>query len=141
LEIMMNVSRVIIADRHQTMLEGLRDLLTTVFDAVVMVADDKSLLDAVERLSADLVIVDISLPAAGSMRVVRRIKTRSPGTKCIVLSIHDEPVVVRTVRNAGADGLVLKRSAATELLPAVEAVMHGDTYISPAFTQRTGSKG
>ena len=122
--------RVLIADSHLEMLEGIRGLLETMFEAVVMVADQSSLLEAAERLQPDLVVVDLSLAASRGVNVVRRVKDHVPGVKVHVLSVHDEPAAVREVMAAGAAGYVLKRTAATDLIPAVEAALEGRTYIS-----------
>jgi len=124
-------NRVILADTHHTMLEGIRGLLETMFEAVVMVADDTSLFDAAARLEADIIVVDLSLPVSRDVNIVRRLKDRFPKLKLIVLSIHDEPIALKEVAAAGAEGFVLKRSAATDLIPAVRAVLRGRRYVSP----------
>lgn len=132
----MKQGRVLLADRHQGMLEGIRGLLETMFETVVMVADEPSLLETVEKLKPDLVIVDLSIPVSEEINVARRLKTRHSDLKVIVLSVHDEPTVVKEVLAAGALGFVLKCSAATDLIPAVQEVRQGRTYISPAATRR-----
>jgi DNA-binding NarL/FixJ family response regulator len=123
--------RVILADTHHTMLEGIRGLLETMFDAVVMVADDTSLFDTAARLEADLIVADLSLPVSRDVNIVRRLKERFPECKLIVLSVHDESIAVEEVMEAGAEGFVLKRTAATDLIPAVRAVLRGRKYVSP----------
>ena len=125
--------RVILADTHHTMLEGIRGLLETMFDAVVMVADDTSLFDTAARLEADLIVVDLSLPVSRDVNIVARLKGRFPKLKLIVLSVHDESIAVEEVMKAGAEGFVLKRSAATDLIPAVRAVLRGRKYVSPGL--------
>jgi DNA-binding NarL/FixJ family response regulator len=124
----------ILADSHQTMLAGLRNLLASMFEVVVMVADEASLYEAVEKLTPDLVVVDLSLPLPPSQEghVARRLKRRFPGLKLIILSIHDEPTVAQEMRAAGSEGFVLKRTAATDLIPAVREVLQGRTYFSPS---------
>jgi len=124
-------NRVILADTHHPMLEGIRGLLETMFEAVVMVADDTSLFDTAARLDADLIVVDLSLPVSRDVNIVARLKERFPECKLIVLSVHEEPIAVEKVMAAGAEGLVLKRSAATDLIPAVRAVLRGRKYVSP----------
>jgi DNA-binding NarL/FixJ family response regulator len=125
--------RVILADTHHTMLEGIRGLLETMFDAVVMVADDTSLFDTAARLEADLIVVDLSLPVSRDVNIVARLKGRFPKLKLIVLSVHDESIAVEEVMKAGAEGFVLKRTAATDLIPAVRAVLRGRKYVSPGL--------
>ena len=128
--------RILIADRHQNMLEGIRSLLETLFESVVMVADYTSLFDAVTTLGPDLAVVDLSLPVAGDVNIVSELKQRFPDLKVVAMSVHDEEVAVDDVMEAGAEGFVLKRSAATDLIPAVRAVASGRTYVSPAVKKQ-----
>lgn len=124
---------VIVADRHHQMLSGIHALLGEVFDAVVMVADDRSLVEAVERMAPDLVVVDLSLPSStDDLNVAHRLAAERPDLRVIVLSVHDEPAAVRQTLAAGAAAFVLKRSAATDLIPAVHEVLKGHSYVSPA---------
>jgi len=128
----MKHGRVILADSHQNMLEGIRGLLETLFETVVMVADGNSLLEAGERLKPDLAVVDLSLPVSGGINILHQLRNRLPDLKFIILSVHDEPTVVKEVMATGASGFVLKRSAVTDLIPAVEKVLQGRTYVSPS---------
>lgn len=129
----MKYNRVILADSHQNMLEGIRGLLETLFEAVVMVADKNSLFEAAEKLKPDLAVVDLSLSGNGGINIVSQMKRRFPDLKLIILSVHDEPTVVNEVMAAGAAGFVLKRSAANDLILAVEEVLQGGTYVSPSM--------
>ena len=124
--------RVLIADKHQNMLEGLRSLLESAFDVVVMVADEKSLLDSLDKVNPDMVVVDLSLPITEEVNVARRIKKHNQDTKVIILSVHDEQTAVDDCMLAGASGFVLKRTAANDLIPAVWEVLKGRTYVSPS---------
>jgi two-component system secretion response regulator SsrB len=117
---------VLLADRHHGLTEGVRGLLETMFNAVVMVADEISLLESAERLKPALAVVDLSLARGESTLWLGRLRARCPGLKLIVLSVHDEPSARRAAMDAGADAFVLKRSIATELLPAVDSVMGGE---------------
>ena len=103
---------VLLADSHQNMLEGIRGLLESMFEAVVMVADEKSLLAAIDEMDLDLAVVDLSMPVAEENHVARRLKSRRPELKVVILSVHDEPAAVKESLAAGALGFVLKRSAA-----------------------------
>ncbi|MEE8608631.1 MAG: response regulator transcription factor [Nitrospiraceae bacterium] len=132
---MMKSGRVLLADSHSTMLEGIRGLLETMFEAVVMVADEESLFEATDKLKPDLVVADLSLPVSEGGNVARRLKKRYPELKIIILSVHDEPTAVKEALAAGALGFVLKRSAATDLVPAVQKVRQGQTYISPGAAE------
>jgi len=114
------------------MLEGIRGLLETMFETVMMVADKDSLLKVAEKMEPDLVIVDLSLPISGEINIIRQLKDRFPDLKCIVLSVHDEDKVIEQVFSSGAAGFVLKRTAGTDLILAVEEVLKGRNYVSAA---------
>jgi DNA-binding NarL/FixJ family response regulator len=126
----MGKSCLILADSHTEVLFGIRTLLEPLFDAILMVADERSLLAAVETSRPDLIVVDLSMRVSGEANVARRIKKSFPETKFIVLSVHDEPTAVQECLEAGAAAFVLKRSAVDELVPAVEAVVRGEMYVS-----------
>jgi DNA-binding NarL/FixJ family response regulator len=131
----MKQGKVLLADNHQTMLEGVRNLLEAMFETVFMVADEASLMEAAEKLKPDLIVADLSLPVTREINVVRRMKTAFPQIKLIILSIHDEQAAFGECIEAGARGIVLKRRAVDDLIPAVEAVMKGGTYVSPSSVQ------
>ncbi len=125
----MKQGKVLLADNHQNMLEGVRNLLEDMFETVFMVADEASLMEAAEKLKPDLIVADLSLPVTKEINIVRRMKTAFPGIKLIILSIHDEPTAFGECIQAGARGVVLKRKAVDDLVPAVEAVLKGGTYV------------
>lgn len=130
--------RILIADAHPTMTASVRLLLKNLFDVSVMVADVQSLSDAVVRNDFDLVIADLSIPRKSDENVVRLLKRVCPDLRLIILSVHDEPVAIEECLKAGAQGFVLKRSAVDDLIPAVEAVMRGETYVSPSLRRARG---
>ena len=137
----MSHRRVLLADAHPGMLEAVRGLLAGKFRATVMVADEASLLEAVQRLQPDLVVVDLSLPVSGGVNVVRSLCSRHPGLRVIVLSVHDEETAVSQALGVGAAGFVLKRTAAADLTAAVDAALRGETYVSPTLGERPRSSG
>jgi DNA-binding NarL/FixJ family response regulator len=132
----MKYGRALLADRHLGMLGGVHSLLEALFETVLMVADERSLEDAVAALKPDVVVVDLSLPGDGERNIARRLMTRYPHLRLIVLSVHDEPAVVAQLLEAGVAGFVLKRAAATDLVPAVQEVLRGSTYVCPALRQQ-----
>jgi DNA-binding NarL/FixJ family response regulator len=131
----MKQGKVLLADNHQNMLAGERTLLESMFEAVFMVADETSLIEAAQKLSPDLIVADLSLPVTGEINIARRLKKAFPGIKLIILSVHDEGTAVGECLVAGASGFVLKRTAVTDLIPAIETVMKGELYISPSVVQ------
>ena len=131
------LSRVLIADSHQNMLKGTRSLLESVFDVVLMVADEISLFDSLKTALPDLVVVDLSLPLADERNITQKLHKSYPDLKIIVLSVHDELTAADACLAAGAMGCVLKRSAINDLIPAVLEVQKGRIYMSPAINHET----
>jgi DNA-binding NarL/FixJ family response regulator len=130
-------SCVLLADRHHRLLEGIRGLLETAFSNVFMVADESSLIEGTVRLQPGLVVADLSLAAGDAAGLMRQLHAAAPGAKVLLLTVHDAPNVAQSAIALGADGLVLKRAIATDLLPAIEAVLAGMQYVSPAIAGRT----
>ncbi len=128
-------SCVLLADRHHGLRDGVRGLLETEFETVFMVADDASLLEGAERLNPAIVVLDLSL-ACGDLRgLLARLTERSPGSKVLILTVHDEATVAKAALAAGAEGVVLKSRLATDLLPAVDALRGGRRYMSPELSR------
>ena len=125
----------LLADNHQNMLESVRGLLEGLFETVFMVADEASLLEAAGKLNPDLIVADLSLPVTRYLNIARRVKTAFPGIKLIILSIHDEQAMFGECIEAGANAIVLKRRAVDDLVPAVEAVRRGGTWVPKSTVQ------
>jgi DNA-binding NarL/FixJ family response regulator len=121
-------SSFLLAAPNYGLVEGIRSLLATEFDAVVMVADEKSLCESAERLRPRLAVVDLALAHGDIGGLISRLRVSCDGLKLILLSSHDEPALLQAARNAGADGLVSKRRIATELLAAVDEVLRGEKH-------------
>jgi DNA-binding NarL/FixJ family response regulator len=134
---MINRSRILFADSHPGILEGFRNLLEPLVEVIYMVVNEQSLRDAVTRVTPELIIVDLSMPVASEANVARLLQKLNPDIPFIVLSLHDEKTVLQECLAAGARGFVLKRTAAVDLVPAVEAVLGGQTYVSPSIAPPT----
>jgi DNA-binding NarL/FixJ family response regulator len=128
-------SCVLLADRHHGLRDGIRGLLQSVFDVVFMVADEASLLEGVGRLNPAIAVVDLSLSGGDLSGFLGRLATLAPGTRVVLLSTHDERSVAASALKAGASALVLKRDLVTDLIPAIEAVVAGQTYVSPGASR------
>jgi DNA-binding NarL/FixJ family response regulator len=129
-------SCVLLADRHHALSEGVRTLLETAFGTVIMVADTASLLEGASRVQPDVAIVDLSLARDGDLDWLGEVRRRCPGLRVIVLSVHDEKSVRRAAMAAGADAFVVKRSIASDLLPAIDRLRE-----KPARTSRPSGRG
>ena len=118
-------SCVLLADRHHGFTEGVRSLLETAFETVIMVADPASLIEGAGRIQPDVAIVELSLARDGDLGWLDAVHRRCPHLKVVVLSVHDEQSVRRAAMEAGADAFVLKRDVGTELLPAIDRLRDG----------------
>jgi DNA-binding NarL/FixJ family response regulator len=127
---------IVLADRHPSMLAGIRRLLATEADAILMAVDEVSLLAAIQKVIPDLVIADLSFPVSDGTNVVKLIKQCNPAIKIIILSMYDDPSVVDGIMKDGADGFVLRQWAVIDLIPAVREVRQGARYISKSNTER-----
>jgi DNA-binding NarL/FixJ family response regulator len=110
-------------------------MLETQFETVFMVADAASLLEGAGRLSPAVMVLDLSLSGGDLRGLLARLGERSPDSKILMLSVHDEATVAEAALGAGADAVVLKRSLATDLMPALDALLEGKHYLSPGITR------
>jgi len=128
--------RVVIAEDHTIIREGLRSLLASTkdFDIVGEAGDGREALRCCEKLKPDLVLTDLSMPRMDGTDVIQSIKKQSPNTKVIALTVHrTEEYVLATLR-AGADGYVLKEATYEELMMAIRSVLKGKHYLSPEIS-------
>ena len=126
--------RVLLADDHPMMLEGLIKLLGPSCEVVGRVTDGRALLAAVERLRPDLVVTDISMPEMDGLEATRRIRAAHPEVRVLILSIHTEHSWVIAAFEAGASGYLTKISAPEEIESAVRDLLEGQFFISSAVT-------
>lgn len=134
----MNAIRIVLADDHHVVREGLRALLETEpdFSIVGEAADGLATVDLVERLKPDVLVADLMMPALSGLEVARQVALRSPTTRVVILSMYaNEPYVLEALRN-GAAGYVLKDSTGADLVQAVRQVLTGDRYLSPPLSAR-----
>ncbi len=131
------VVTIILADDHNVMRQGLRMLLEAQEDFCVLaeVGDGLEAAQLTERLTPDVLIVDVMMPGLNGLEVTRQVCRRSPHTRVIILSMYcNEAYVLEALRN-GAAGYVLKEASATELVRAVREVAAGRRYISPPLSE------
>jgi len=127
----MNKPRVLLADDHCMMSEGLRGLLQPQFDVVGIVSDGRELVAAAKRLDPDVVVLDISMPSLNGIDAARQLRSADARAKVVVLTMHREVTYAARALEAGASGFVLKQSAASELVTAIQEALKGGTYITP----------
>ena len=127
---------VLIADDHAIVKEGLVGLLKEHhFDVVGAVGDGQLLVDEARRLRPDLIVTDMSMPGLSGLDVLERLKSDRLHSKVIMLTMHNDAELATQVIRAGASGFLLKHSAGEELLSAIDQVLQGRTYLTPAMTK------
>ena len=127
----MEKPRVLLADDHKIVLEGLRSLLQSEFEIVGEVEDGRTLVSEAERLRPDLVVADISMPNLNGIDAARRIKKIDKRIRIVFLTMHADVTYAAGAFEAGASGFVLKHSAPQELVSAMREAMKGQTYVTP----------
>lgn len=129
--------RVLLADDHTLMLDGIRLMLQPEYELVGSVEDGRALLRAARELKPDVVLLDISMPLLNGIDAARQLRKTVPGAKLIFVTMHADPDFVTEAFRVGASGYVLKRAAATELLTAIREVLQGNRYVSPLVAGNT----
>jgi DNA-binding NarL/FixJ family response regulator len=127
--------RLLLADDHTLMLEGIRLMLEPEFDLVGSVEDGQALLAAAKRLKPDVILLDISMPILNGIDAARRLRKTLPSARLIFVTMHADADYVAEAFRAGAMGYLLKRAAASELIIAIRAVLQGNHYVSPLVTR------
>jgi len=129
-------TRILIAEDHTLMAEGLRKLLECEFESVQTVENGRQLLDAVAVSKPDVVLIDIGMPLLNGIEATRRFSKMSPTTKVVIVTAHNDPQYVVESFRAGATGFVVKRCAVSELVTAIRRVLSGHTYVTPLVADR-----
>ena len=127
----MSRPRVLLADDHTLVLDGFRKLLEDRCEVVGAAEDGRTLLRMAQELQPDIVTLDISMPQLNGVDAARKLKKLLPRTKLIFVTMHADPAYVNEAFKAGASGYLLKRSAGSELLQAIQSVMDGQCYVTP----------
>ena len=127
-------ARIVLAEDHTILRQGLRALLSADpgFEIVGEACDGREAVRCVEKLAPDLLLMDLSMPRMNGMEAIREIKKRYPQTRIIALTVHREEEYLVTTLQAGAEGYVLKDATHEELVLAINSVMAGKPYLSPA---------
>ena len=127
--------RVLLADDHRLLREAFVKLLEPQCDVVGAVADGRALLEAAPKLRPDVVVLDIAMPQLNGLDAARQLKRAMPDVKVIFLTVSEDPDLAAEAFRAGGSGFVLKNSAASELLQAIQDVSQGRSYVTPLATR------
>ena len=125
--------RILLADDHVLMAEGLKRLLADEFELVGVVEDGRALVAAARRLNPDVVVADISMPHLNGFEALHQMKLDDPGIKVVILTMHQSAAYARRAFHAGASAFVVKHSAPAELVTAIHAALNGNVFIAPAL--------
>ena len=125
--------RIVIAEDHTIVREGLKSLIESLpdFEVVGEAKDGKKAIECAERSAPDLVLMDLSMPKTDGITAIKEIKRRCAGIKILALTVHKTEGHVRMALEAGADGYILKDATCQELEMAINNVMSGRSYLSP----------
>ena len=129
----MNRPRILLADDHRMVAEGLKSLLTADFELVGVVEDGRALVEAAKKLRPQVIVSDITMPNLNGLDALDQLKKDNPAVKVIFLTMHHDVVYAHRALQAGAAGFVLKHSAPAELVMAIRAALEGKTFITPAL--------
>jgi DNA-binding NarL/FixJ family response regulator len=125
--------RVLLADDHAMVAQGLEKILKSEFDLVGTVGDGRELVASAEKLTPDVIIADISMPSLNGLEAVRQLKEAENRAKVIFLTMHADADLATEAFRAGASGYVLKHSAAEELIESIRQVLAGRVYVAPSI--------
>jgi DNA-binding NarL/FixJ family response regulator len=127
----MTPARIVIADDHILVAEGLKGLLQPEFNVVAIVANGHDLIDATRRISPDVVVVDVAMPGMNGIDAIRRLRGAGSLAKPVVLTMNTDVAYARRAFEAGAVGYVQKNTVSGELVTAIREVLKGNTYVTP----------
>lgn len=129
------MAKIIIADDHIVLREGLRSLLNAIdgWNVVAEASDGFEVLPLVERHEPDVIVLDLSMPNLGGIETIMRLRKMSHGPAILVLSAREDETSVNEAMEAGAQGYVPKSSTSEELQFAIRSVLKGQTYLSPSI--------
>jgi DNA-binding NarL/FixJ family response regulator len=123
--------QILIADDHAIFSEGLRLLLEKQYIVVGTVVDGRALITEALRLKPDVIVVDIGMPLLNGLDAAKRVREQLPKVKLVFLTMQDNPNLAAAALELGSAAFVLKHSAGSELLKAIDQVMHGKCYVTP----------
>jgi DNA-binding NarL/FixJ family response regulator len=127
--------RLLIADDHALMLEGLLHLLSADFEIVGAVTNGRAALEAAKKLVPDVVLLDVSMPELNGIEAARRLSATMPSVKIVFITQQLDPAYLHAAFAAGAMGYVAKQSAAKELVDAIRMALNGRYYVTPLVDQ------
>ncbi len=132
----MNI-RILIADDHGVIRAGLRSLLNTMTNFLVVgeAADGNEVIKLLLELSPDVILMDISMPGMSGIETTKKVVEICPDVRVLILTVHEDEELLREAIRSGASGYIVKRAVETELKTAIQAVCRGEIYVHPSMTR------
>ena len=131
--------KIIIADDHPIVIDGLRSHIETQPDLVVVgeTGDGLEVETLVNYLHPDVLLLDLALPGLSGLEITRRVNKHAPHTKIVIISMYDDIAYVAEAIRSGAQAYILKRSVSGELINAIRSVLDGQRYLSPPLSMES----
>jgi DNA-binding NarL/FixJ family response regulator len=127
--------RLLIADDHRVVAQGLSSMLSDEFELVGVVADGRAMIEAANTLRPDAIVADVSMPLLNGIEALETLRQQGIESPVVFLTMHSQAAYARRALAAGAAGYVLKLAAAEELVQAIRAALDGGTFVSPAIAR------
>jgi DNA-binding NarL/FixJ family response regulator len=127
--------RILLADDHSLLLEAFSKLLESKYEVVGTATDGRKMLAMVSKLKPDVVLMDIAMPNLNGFDAGEKLKKLLPEVKLVFLTVNEDPDMVAEAFRIGANGYLLKNSAASELFQALDAVLNSKNYVTPKISQ------
>ena len=127
--------KILLADDHAVILDGLRSILEADFEIVGAVTDGRAVVAAYKKLRPDVVLCDITMPLLNGLDATRQIKKADTEAKIIFLTMHPDVAMAKEALRAGGTGYIVKHSPAAEIVTAIHQVLQGQVYLSPLVTK------
>lgn len=132
----MQTIKVLLADDHTILRQGLRSILEQQagIEVIAEAENGREAVRIAEQMKPDVVVMDFSMPDLNGLEATRQIKQRIPQTKVLILTRHANQEYIKSILRAGASGYLVKKSAAEELVIAIQSVQRGDLYLDPSIS-------
>jgi DNA-binding NarL/FixJ family response regulator len=127
--------RVLLADDHRVVAQGLKSMLSVEFELVGMATDGRAMVEAAKTLHPDVIVADVSMPVLSGIDALEMLRREGMDVPVVFLTMHNQPGYARRALKAGAAGYVLKLAAPEELIQAIRIALDGGTFVSPALAR------